>query len=278
MLNSYPPPMDAPSEKPPVAWQPLTARGVAAFARASWGRLLLLQFFVALLAAATVVWFLHAGWFPTIAEAIRQLPAAGEIRSGSLDWRGDSPRRLAEGRFLAFVVDLTHQGELRSPAHVEVEFGKTDFKIISLLGFMQRSYPAGWIIPFNRDELEPRWGAWIPPILAIAAGSVIVGLMLSWFCLATIYSLAAWLFGFFSNRDLSLFGSWRLAGASLLPGTLFLLGAIVLYGAGALDLVRLAVAAGLHLLIGWFYLFAGVSCLPKHPEAAAVKANPFIES
>lgn len=269
--------MDAPLEKPLFAWQPITTRGVAAFARATFGRVLLVHFLVALVAAATVVWFFNTGWFPTITEAIRQLPAAGEIRSGKLDWREESPRRLAEGHFLALAVDLKHEGELRSPAHVEVEFGTTDVKIVSLLGFVQRSYPPGLIIAFNRDELEPRLGAWKPAILAIAAASVITGLMLSWIFLATLYSLAAWLFGFFSNRDLSLAGSWRLAGAALMPGALFLSGALVLYGAGALDIVRLAVAAGLHLLIGWFYLFAGVSCLPRHPQAPAAKANPFIE-
>ena len=278
MLKAYRSQMDAPLGKPPFAWQPITARGVAAFARATWGRLLLVQFVVALVAAATVVWFLNEGWFPTIAEAIRRLPAEAQIRSGRLAWPEGSPRFLAEGRFLAFAVDLKHQGELRSPAHVEVEFGETDFKIVSLLGFVQGNYPPGWTIAFNRDELEPRWGAWKPAILAIAGASVIIGLMAGWILLATIYCLGAWLFGFFLNRDLRLAGSWRLAGAALLPGVLFLSGAIALYGAGALDLVRLAVAASLHLLIGWFYLFAGVWCLPRHPEAAAAKANPFVES
>ena len=71
------------------AWEPLTPRGVAAFARAKLGRLLLVQFIVALLAAASVVWFLDDGCFPTISEAIQQLPADGEIRSGKLDWHGD---------------------------------------------------------------------------------------------------------------------------------------------------------------------------------------------
>lgn len=237
-----------------------------------------MQLLFAAVAAATVLWFLESAWFPTITEAIRQLPAAGEIRSGKLDWRGESPQRLAEGHFLAFAVDLKHEGHARSPAHLEVEFGENDFKIFSLLGFFQHAYPAGWIIGFNRGDVEPAWGAWRPPILAIAAGLVISGLMLSWAVLGTVYCLAIWLFGFFSNRDLSLAGSWRLAGAALMPGALFLTGAIFLYGLGALDLIRLTVVAGLHLVIGWFYLFAGASCLPRHPEVPAAKANPFIES
>ena len=74
-------------EKAQFAWQPLTVRGVAAFARAPLGRLLLVQFMVALLAAGTIVWFLHKAWFPQISEAIRQLPLQGELRAGRLDWR-----------------------------------------------------------------------------------------------------------------------------------------------------------------------------------------------
>ena len=217
---------------------------------------------------------MHQAWFPTIGEAIHQLPPQGDLRSGRLDWQGETPSRLAEGRFLAFAVDLDHTGEARSPAHVAVEFGRTDCKVFSLLGYVQGAYPRGWAVAFNRTELGPWWGAWAPAILAIVAGLVVAGLMLSWACLATVYFLPAWLVGFFANRDLSLRGSWRLAGAALMPGALLLCAAILLYGWGVLDAVRLAVTAAAHLVIGWIYLFLSPLCLPRHPAAAA-KENPF---
>src|SRR6266404_535804 len=169
--------MDAPVEKSLFAWQPLTPRGVAAFSGATLGRLLLLQLICALLTAGTGVWLLDQAWFPVIKEAINRMPAQGEIRSGKLDWRGDSPAAIAESRFLAFAVDLTHSGQARSPAHVQVEFGQSDVRFFSLFGFLQWRYPSGWRVAFNRVELEPWWGAWAPPILAIAAGSVIAGLV-----------------------------------------------------------------------------------------------------
>jgi hypothetical protein len=266
--------MNASVEKAQFAWQPLTVRGVAAFARASLGRLLVVQFMVALLAAGTVVWFLHRAWFPQISEAIRQLPPQGELRSGRLDWQGPTPSRLAEGRFLALVVDLDHTGEARSPAHVLVEFGRADYLVFSLLGYAEGAYPRGWAVAFNRTELGPWWGAWAPAILALAAGLVVVGLMVIWACLATVYFLPVWLVGFFANRDLSLRGSWRLAGAALIPGALFMCAVVILYGCGALDLVRLAVAGALHWVMAWVYLLLSPFCLPRHP-AAAVKANPF---
>jgi hypothetical protein len=266
--------MSASDDKAPFAWQPLTMRGVAAFAQASLGRLLLVQFIVALLAAGTVVWFLHTYWFPTVGEAIRGLPPQGEIRSAILEWTGPSPARLAEGRFLAIAVDLDHTGEARSPAHVQVEFGRRDFKVYSLLGDFQSAYPHIRAVAFNRTELWPWWGAWAPAILVIVAGLVAVGLMVSWACLATVYCLPARLIGFFANRDCSLGGSWRLAGAALMPGALLMCAAVCMYGWGALDLLRLAVTGGVHLVVGWVYLFVSPLCLPRLP-AVALKDNPF---
>jgi hypothetical protein len=261
-------------EKAQFAWQPLTVRGVAAFAHAPLGRLLIVQFIVALLSAGAVIWFLHTAWFPQIGEAIRQLPPQGELRSGRLDWQGETPSRLAEGRFLALVVDLDHAGEARSPAHVQVEFGRTSCRVFSLFGYVEGDYPRGWALAFNRTELGPWWGAWAPAILAMAAGLVVVGLMVSWAGLATVYFLPVWLLGFFVNRDLSLRGSWRLAGVALMPGALFMCAVVVLYGCGKLDLVRLAMAGALHLLVSWVYLIISPLCLPRHP-AAVVTTNPF---
>ena len=227
-----------------------------------------------LLAAGAVVWFFHAAWFPKIGEAIRQLPPQGELHSGRLDWQGETPLSLAEGRFLAVVVDLDHTGEARSPAHVQVEFGRGDFRVYSLLGDFQSAYPHTRPLAFNHTALWPWWGAWAPAMLAMVAGLVVGGLMACWACLATVYCLPAWLVGFFANRDCSLAGSWRLAGAALMPGALLMCGFLVLYGWGVLDIVRLAAAGAMHLLVGWVYLFVSPLGLPRHPAAVA-KGNPF---
>ncbi len=233
------------------------------------------QLIVALLAAVVVLWFLHVAWFPTIGRAVSRLPSAGEIRSGQLDWQGDSPARLAEGHFLALTVDMNHEGKARSPAHVQVEFGRTNYLVLSLLGFVQGAYPQRWVVPLNRPALVPWWGAWSPALLGIAAGLVVTALMLIWAVLATLYALPVWLLGFFANRDLNLRGSWRLAGAALLPGALLASAAIFMYGSGAFGLIELSVAGAAHLLVGWFYLIAGPLQLPQHPDAAKAKANPF---
>lgn len=267
--------MDSSVGKPLLAWQPLTPRGVAAFAYATSGRLLAVEFVVALLAAAVVLWFLHIAWFPTIGRAISHLPSAGEIRSARLEWQGDSPASLAENRFLALTVDLNHEGKARSPAHVQIEFGQTNYMVLSLLGFVQGGYPQRWVVPFNRQALVPWWGAWSPALLGIAAGLVVTALMLIWAVLAAVYVLPVWLLGFFANRDLSLRGSWCLAGAALMPGALLASAAIFMYGSAAFGLVELAVAGAVHLVVGWVYLIVSPLCLPLHPVVANTKANPF---
>jgi hypothetical protein len=268
--------VNEPNPTKPFAWEPLTPPGVAAFAGASWGRLWAVQLIVALLAATTVVWFLKTAWFPTLSAAIHELPAQGEIHDGKLTGLAGGPQLLAESRLLALVVDLQHEGQVRSPAHVQVEFGRDDFYLFSLLGYRQFYYAADRSYPFNRIDLEPKWGAWQPPLLWLTFGGVLAGLMLSWALLATVYCLPVWLVGFFANRQLGFGASWKLAGAALLPGALLLTAAILFYGLGALDLVQLAAAFAAHLMIGWIYLFAAPLFAPKLTIIIETMKNPFV--
>lgn len=268
--------MTEPAASNPPAWQPLTPRGVAAFARATWGRLLLVQFIIALLAALTLVWFLRTAWFPTVREAIQQLPDQGEMRSGKLNWHGGSPELLAEGHFLAFVIDTNHSGALRSPAQIQIEFGRDDIFFYSLAGYREWPYPADWNFGFNRAELKPWWGAWEPPILWLAFGGMLAWCLLSWVLLATVYFIPAWLGGFFANRDLGMWQTWKLTGAALMPGALLMIAAIFFFGLGVLDLVKLATALCVHVITGWVYTILGTRASPKLAADAGKEKNPFV--
>jgi hypothetical protein len=245
------------------AWLPLTPRGVAAFAWGKPGRLLLAQFIVALLLASSVAWFLSQGWFPVVNEAIRKLPSEGQIHRGQLTWRGDSPVRLADNRFLSLVIDLWHEGHLGHESHLSVELGRTNARLCSLFGYIDWPYPTEWMVSLNRTELEPWWGAWKPWLLAGAVVATVLGLLLSWAVLATIYFLPVCLMAFFTNRDLNWRESWRLAAAALIPGALLMAFMIVAYGIGLIDLVHLGAGFALHLLVGWLYLFFSVLFLPR---------------
>jgi hypothetical protein len=260
------------------AWEPLTPRGVGAFAGGSLGRLLLVQLLVASLVAASVIWFLERGWFPVVRTAIHQLPAAGEISDGQLDWHGETPVQLAENRFLGFAVDLYHSGRLGRAAHLQVEFGKDDLRVYSLPGYQVIDYPPDWKMAFNRTDLEPRWGAWEPFIAVGVAMVTVVGLMVSWTALATFYFVPVWVISFLENRDLNLAQSWRLAGATMMPGALFLVAGIVAYSLSWIDLIQLVAMWGLHFIIGWIYLVIGPLFCPRGASVKAAGANPFAES
>ena len=264
-----------PQSRPP-AWEPLTPKGVAAFAHASVGRLWLVQGLVALLAAAALMWFLHRGWFPVVRAAIRELPAEGEIRGQRLQWQADSPVQLAGNQFLGIGVDLNHSGDLGHAADIQVEFGRRDVRIFFPLDYTPVEYPAGWRAPFNRVRLGPWWGAWEPALLVLAGLGLAVGLMLVWTVLAALYLLPLRLIGFFENRDLNSGQSWRLAGAALMPGALFQVFAIFAYTLGFVDLLNLGSLSGLHFLIGWVYLVVSPLFLDKSPAATTLKANPFV--
>jgi hypothetical protein len=269
--------MEESGQKTPLAWQPVTPRGVAAFAQARTGRLLVVQLAVAILAAAVVVWFVHANWFPVISEAIRHMPEQGQIRGERLEWPGTSPTTLAENRFLALTVDLKHEGQARSPAHLQAEFGESSVKIFSLFGFFEQRYSRKWRIAFNRPELQPWWGAWTPELHALTAMGVVVALMLSWSILTILYGPVAWLIAFLADRELSFRGSLRMAGAALMPGALLFTVAIVSYGLAFVDLVGLLILAAAHLLTGWIYVVVSPWFLPICAEAKPLKDNPFLK-
>jgi len=261
-------------ERVKTAWMPLTPRGVAAFAPAKMGRLWLVQFIVALVAAALIGWFVDTAWFSVVRAAIHQFPADGEIRFQHLNWPDESPQLLAEGHFLAFSVDEENSDAIRSPAHVQVEFGDNRVRFHSLFGYREQRYPQGWI-PFNRTKLEPVWDAWQPMLVAGVVLSVLIGLFISWTLLASIYCVPVWLVGFFTNRDLNLRASWKLAGAALMPGALFLMVTIFVYALGLLDMVQLMAGFALHFVIGWVYLFIAPFFLSKESASARAGKNPF---
>jgi hypothetical protein len=262
------------AENSTFAWEPLTPRGVAAFAHARFRRLLLVQFIFALLATSSVVWFLHDGCFPVLQTAIQNLPDIGVIRAGRLDLPTNSPQLLAEGRFLAFDVDLNHDDRINSTADVQIEFGRETVRIFSLLGYTEFSYPTSRIILFNRTDLMPLWGAWKAEILLLAAVVTMIGLLLSWAVLATVYFLPIWASGYLTNRDLDWRASWKLSGAAMMPGALLMSAAIFSYDFGALNLVQFGFVFGAHFVLGWIYLSVSLLFTPGI-TGTLPKGNPF---
>ena len=260
---------------PLSAWEPVTPRGVAAFAYASLGRLCAVQLVVALLAAVAVAGFLKTNWFPVVREAIRQLPEGSEVRNQQLTWRGPAQTRLAESGFLALAVNLDAPASFDGAADVRIELRKAQIQCRSLLGYLPLDYPGGWIIAVDRNNLEPWWGAWELPILGGVAAITVAVLLVNWALLATLYCPAIYCLGFLRDRDLTWSGSWRVAGAALMPGALFFTLGIAAYSLRGLGLVHLSVIFMLHVVIGWIYVFVVPFFLRRGAAVPSTGNNPF---
>src|SRR5258705_7711633 len=187
--NVTPPPS---TDARPLAWQPFTPRGVAAFASASFGRLFVAQGVVAILAGATVVWFLSTVWFPAVRGAIGNLPEQGAIAGGQLNLPPAEIERLVTNRFLTFAVDAQTGQPHTFSADVFVIFRQRHYETCSLFGCAFFRYPVQ-DAPLNRLELEAKWGAWQPILLGIAAISTTLALLFAWWILATARLSFAWL-------------------------------------------------------------------------------------
>ncbi len=257
-------------------WQPLTFGGVAAFARAPWTRLWVVQGIVAVFVAVSVVVLLGRCWFPVMTGAMRGLAGFGAVRGAQLSWPGQEATLLAENHFLGLVVDLDETGGTGQTADVQLEFGRSRIKASSLLGYTSLPYPAGWEIELNRQTLDPWWNAWRPAFMFGGAFATALFLFASWFALATLYTLPVRVLAWSGGRATSWGGSWRVAAAALLPGALWMGGAMLLYTAEQLSLVGLGLAFGVHLVVAWVYVLGAPFCLPRKADGVLAKgANPF---
>lgn len=268
--------MDNNNEIPstPLAWQPLTPRGVAAFAYASFTRLFVFQFIFASLAAGMLIWLLYVTCFPVVQRSLPNLPDKGQIRGGRLEWSSEPAMLLAEGRVLAFSVDLEHSGKYRVPADLMVEFGTESLRLYSLAGYAEWKYRSDAWMSFNRPELEPWWGAWRAPILWLTFLGWVVATLALWTLMAFIYAPVVWLVAFYANRQATFKNCWKLAGASMMPANVVLFIGLLLYTTAAIGLVGLLLVAGLHILAGWIYLFVAPFWLERDPSVP-VRKNPF---
>lgn len=259
-----------------TAWQPLTFGGVSGFAYTSFGRLFFVQGLVALLVTITLLWVLLTGWFPELESALTELPEHGEIRNGTLVWTNATPMKLADGTFFAVLVDPAGSRQTGQTADVQLEITQSELRIHSLFGFVALPYAPDYVVALNHREAWPWWGAWKPGILAGVTAGTLVWLFLNWAVLATLYFIPVRIWAFTTDREVTLGGCWRLCGAALMPGALFLTVAIFLYSSQRISMVGLLIATGVHLVIPWVYILFGSGKLAAKEKTAATAPNPFI--
>jgi len=253
--------------EPTRAWQPLTFGGVACYGQDWVGRLFATCFIFSLIVAASVLWTARRTWAPVIDEAIARLPAGAEIRDGHL--QAQLPMRLAENRFLS--IQLEPRGDIapRGSSDLQVTLSRSELQFSSLFGRSSIPYQPYWTLVLSRAEMDPWWNAWRPAVLGYLAGGTIVFLFASWIFLGFVNGLMVLVVAHMANRQVSLWSSWKVAVAALMPGALFLSFALVLYSLGSLNLPELIAAFALHFFVGWIFALLAVIWLPKPAD------NPF---
>ena len=249
----------------------MTFGGVARFAVASRWRLLVVELFFALMVAATVVWFVQQAWAPVIDKTIRQMPPTGEIRGGRLAWPSGAVLQQ-EGPFMRIDVRPGGFANVVESADLVLAFGSSDLRIGSSLGLglLTLPYPTGWILSFNKTELEPWWGARSHMVLAGLGLLTILALLSAWSALGLLYMFPVKVFSF--NR-VDWAGAKKIAIAAQMPGALVMCVGIMLYGLKQLDLVALLIVWGVHLLLPWMYLMFSPILAPKPPKPQKAKSK-----
>ena len=249
----------------------MTFGGVARFAVASLWRLLMVELVFALMVAATVVWFVQQAWVPVIDKSIRQMPPTGEIRAARLAWPNGAVLQQ-EGPFMRIDVRPGGFTNVVESADLVLAFDASRLQVGSSLGLglLTLPYPTGWILSFNKTELEPWWGARSHMVLAGLGLLVVLTLLFAWSALGLLYTFPAKVF---SVNRVDWAGAWKIAVAAQLPGALVMSIGIVFYGLKQLDLVALLVVWGVHLMLPWVYLMFSPILAPKPPKPQKAKSK-----
>jgi hypothetical protein len=258
------------NDQPEKAWQPLTFGGVARYGHDWVGRLFFACLVLSILDAAVVVWTASRTWAPAIEQAIANLPAGAEIRGGKLT--APQAVRLAENPFLSFRLDPRGEGAPASLGDLSVVLAPNEIRIRSLFGADAFPYRPEWTVQLSRAEMEPKWAAWKPALLAYLFLGTIIALFANWISLATVYALFVKIFAAAKNRSLTVWGAWKASVAALMPGAILLAIAIALYGMGQIRLVELIATWAAHFVVGWIFMIGAVF---KLPPLQKTPANPF---
>jgi hypothetical protein len=254
------------------ATQPLTFGGIARFAYARAGRVWFVSFLVAAICAGVVIWFLARCVTPQITQAIENLPPVSQIRDGQLIWPGTNVIHLAEGPWLSISVEPLDQTS-SSTSDFDLKLASRELRLRSLLGYSALPYPRGWVLELKKDDLLPRWGAWKPMVLAVVGVATVLGLLITWWLLALLYTPLVRFISYYADRDVTVRAVIKMNMAALLPAAIFMSAGILLYSMMELSLPALLVIGGLHFLVQLFYLLCVPFALPKVPEAPVL--NPF---
>jgi hypothetical protein len=242
------------------AWQPLTFGGVARYAHDWIGRLFVSGVIVSIIATAAIILTFHRAFIPVIDVSVAELPKDAQIRGGLFNI--PQPMRLGENSFLSIRLD-PEGASPRSTSDFQVTLMATRFQIHSLVGQFNKRYPLEVTLTLSRSQIEPWWEAWRMSVYMLLALFTIVFLFLSWISLAIPYAIIARIIAFISKKRVSLWGSWKMSVAALMPGAILFSVGIFLYGWSQIRLADLLGVWIAHFIVGWIFLAGALYCLPR---------------
>lgn len=259
-------------EEQKIARQPFTFGGVARFADAKIGRLLVVAFAFGIVSGVVVSWLAATRIAPVVDEAIAKLPSTGAIETGRLSWPEKSGRLLAANAFVSIEVSLDEVRAGGAPVDFAIQFRTTELLATSLLGTMALPYPGWMAVEFNQTVMSPAWGAWRGPILTGLIPGTALALLVCWGGLALVYAFVPTFVGSLFGRALGYRGAWKMAVAAQLPGSLMMAFALALYSTGRISILFVLAMFVAHFVPTLLYLLVSPLLTSK---AEVQKENPF---
>ncbi len=206
------------------AWQPLTGRGVAAFADASFARALIFHLAAAMLCSGMAGWALYRTWVPAVDRAVERLPeSGGGIQSGRFSWPGPDSQVLGETPQFGIAVNPTGLSAPGQVADLQLELMPDELHISGLAGHIALPYPEPLRIALDRVGGRAGWQAWNWVIVLAVVISAGITLLVSGWILAAVLTIPAWLMAHLANRDLGLVGAGQICLVAWIPGALLLI-------------------------------------------------------
>lgn len=259
-------------------WVPLTPNGVAAYAGSPLKRVVVLQAISGTLCTLAIAWILVASVFPTLRQALQNLPDQGLLTLGELRFPENTPFKhpLATSTWLAVDVDPTTTAHRNASRDLDLIFTRSEVRLISTLGTARIPYPPLWHLPFNRLEMLAAWEAWEGMLYGALLLASFATLMVSWWLLATVHCLLPRILAYFTDRELNLGAAWKLTAAALIPGAALMVMGLVALEADVMGGVQFALLFVIHFLVPIVYSLLATCHLPPRAIRTAHTKNPFV--
>ena len=256
---------------------PTSFGGVASVAERSGVWLATWQCIFASLTGLVAVWAFHVAWARGLERAISNLPDEARIEDGRLHWPDDRPTILHQGPFLAVVVDPSGLREYGLATDITLSLEADRLGVRSLLGWFALRYPPTLDLSLARLDATGKVSAWRSPFYIGLGLATAASLFAIWTGLSIVYGAVVWAAAAVLGRPIPFRVARRLAGASLLPGCLLMIAAMILYATRQVSLVGFLLTLPLHIVVGWVYCAGGWSRLqnPNSPPGDS-RENPFV--